>query len=59
MNSKKCPKCDLVNFAPADVCKRCGNAFTGGYPDNNNQIEDAYEKQTDGVITRNQEIGLG
>lgn len=24
MSSKKCPKCGLMNFAYADVCKRCG-----------------------------------
>lgn len=24
MNSNRCPQCGLVNFADAEVCKRCG-----------------------------------
>src|SRR2546421_11650689 len=27
VSSVKCSQCGLVNFATADVCKRCGNAF--------------------------------
>jgi uncharacterized membrane protein YvbJ len=28
MSSIKCPKCGLVNFATADVCKRCGESLS-------------------------------
>src|SRR5689334_16784150 len=27
VNSFKCPQCSLVNFATAEVCKRCGTAL--------------------------------
>lgn len=30
MNSLKCPRCKLVNFAGEEVCKRCGTLLTGG-----------------------------
>src|SRR5690349_13301953 len=29
MNSKKCPRCDLVSFADEAACKRCGASLTG------------------------------
>jgi hypothetical protein len=32
MNSKKCPRCGLVNFADQEVCKRCGSALLGEEP---------------------------
>src|SRR6267143_5350740 len=28
MSSVKCPQCGLVNFADAQVCKRCGSELT-------------------------------
>src|SRR5438270_5835725 len=28
-NQKRCPQCGLVNFADAEVCKRCGASFDG------------------------------
>lgn len=30
MNSRKCPRCKLINFAEAEVCKRCGAPLTEG-----------------------------
>jgi hypothetical protein len=29
MNSRKCPRCGLVNFAAEEMCKRCGTALDG------------------------------
>ena len=30
MNSLKCPRCKLVNFAGEEICKRCGTLLTNG-----------------------------
>ena len=29
MNSRKCPRCGLINFADEEACKRCGAALAG------------------------------
>lgn len=56
MKSSKCPKCGLINFAAAEVCKRCGSIVTVSVPVPEDGFVQSLKSES---YTRGQEIGIG
>jgi RNA polymerase subunit RPABC4/transcription elongation factor Spt4 len=59
METKKCPKCNLVNWSTNKACKRCNSHLDSQTPIKNNSNNTFSNEWTNQVITRKQELIFG